>query len=188
MLKQSSSQTIGPFFHFALTLGGENLLVNDRTQGEKIIICGQVLDGDGQPVSDAMVEIWQADANGYFNHPNDPGQSLADPHFTGFGRSPTVKEGQFSFKTIKPGIIASEQTKQAPHIAVHIFARGMLIHTLTRIYFSDEEMNQSDAVLNSVPEARRQTLIAQRQNGQGLPTYRFDIRLQGTEETVFFNP
>lgn len=194
MLPQSPSQTVGPFFHYGLTLGGENLLVNDRTQGEHIYIEGQVLDGDGQPVPDAMVEIWQADANGHFNHPADPGQSKADPFFAGFGRSETVKEGRlgsasgFSFKTIKPGVIASEDQKQAPHIAVHVFARGMLIHALTRIYFSDESANQNDPVLLSVPEARRQTLIAQRQNVQGLPTYRFDIHLQGEQETVFFNP
>ncbi|MGB0385989.1 MAG: protocatechuate 3,4-dioxygenase subunit alpha [Ardenticatenaceae bacterium] len=194
MLQQSPSQTVGPFFHDGLIFGGENILVNDRTQGEQIYIEGQVLDGDGVPVVDALVEIWQADANGYFNHPADPGQSKADPFFAGFGRSQSAKEGRlgratcFGFKTVKPGIIASEDQKQAPHISVHVFARGMLIHALTRLYFSDEHANQSDPVLNSVPEARQHTLIAQRQAVQGLPTYRFDIHLQGEEETVFFNP
>ena len=188
MLQQSPSQTIGPFFHYGLIFGGENLLVNERTQGEQIYIEGQVLDGDGQPVGDALVEIWQADANGYFNHPADPAQSKADRFFAGFGRSDTVKDDHFSFKTIKPGAIASEEAKQAPHISVRVFARGMLIHAQTRLYFSDEPANQRDAILNSVPEARRHTLIAQRQQAQGLPTYRFDIHLQGQAETVFFNP
>lgn len=188
MLQQSPSQTVGPFFHFGLILGGENVLVNERTQGEQIMISGQVLDGDGKPVTDALVELWQADANGHFNHPADPAQSKADPFFAGFGRSDTVKEGRFCFKTIKPGVIASEEKKQAPHISVHVFARGMLIHALTRLYFSDEGANQSDPILLSVPEARRHTLIAQRQENAGLPTYRFLIHLQGKEETVFFNP
>lgn len=183
MLLQSSSQTVGPFFHFGLILGGENMLVNEKTHGQRIYIKGQVFDGDGAPVTDALVEIWQADAQGYFNHPADPHQAQADLHFRGFGRSGTTGEG-FWFKTIKPGLVAGTA---APYVNVRLFSRGMLIHAVTRLYFSDETGNQADAVLNSIKPERRQTLIAMLEESDDLPTYRFDIRLQGEKETVFFD-
>lgn len=188
MYQQSVSQTVGPFFHHALISVGQNVLVNERTQGERIYIEGRVLDGDHLPVGDAMVEIWQADANGLFNHPADDRQAQADRHFAGFGRSDTVKNGLFIFKTIKPGIIPSATEAQAPYINVRVFARGMLIHAITRLYFADEPANESDTVLNLVPAERRNTLIATRDESQGTPIYRFDIVLQGEHETVFFNP
>jgi protocatechuate 3,4-dioxygenase, alpha subunit len=189
MLKQTASQTVGPFFHDGLIFEGDNVLTKERATGKRIYIEGRVLDGDGQPVPDAMVEIWQADAGGVFNHPADPRKAQADPFFRGFGRSATDKEGKFWFKTVKPGPVPwNDQQNQAPHLNVRLFARGMLIHALTRLYFSDESANQTDPVLNSVDPERRQTLIATREDSEDLPCYCFDIHLQGERETVFFNP
>jgi protocatechuate 3,4-dioxygenase alpha subunit len=189
MLTQTPSQTVGPFFHFGLIAGDATVLVNERTSGKRIYVQGRVLDGDGQPVPDALVEIWQADARGYFNHPADPQQAQADPFFRGFGRSDTMDEGHFRFKTIKPGPVTwAEAQLQAPHINVRLFARGMLIHAVTRLYFSDEPANERDPVLASLAPARRQTLIARLEEGDDLPCYCFDIRLQGEPETVFFDP
>jgi protocatechuate 3,4-dioxygenase alpha subunit len=185
MRPQTPSQTIGPFFHYGLIFGGENVLVTDETQGQRILIKGQVFDGDGAPVTDSMVEIWQPDAAGHFNHPADPQQAKADQAFRGFGRSVTVDNGQFWFKTVKPGSI---DEGQAPYINVRLFSRGILIHVVTRIYFGDEPATGQDPVLDTVPADRRATLIAQQEKSEDLPTYRFDIRLQGDRETVFFDP
>jgi protocatechuate 3,4-dioxygenase alpha subunit len=138
-----------------------------------------------------MVEIWQADAQGIFNHPDDPRCHLVDKNFRGFGRSGTSnKELEYSFKTIKPGPAPWDgEERQAPHINMRVFARGMLLHVITRVYFSDESANGNDPILNSVEDAeRRKTLIALREENQDLPTYRMDIHLQGDGETVFFNP
>jgi protocatechuate 3,4-dioxygenase alpha subunit len=154
------------------------------TAGERIKITGQVLDGDGQPISDAVVEIWQPDANGIYNHPVDPRHEQADPHFRGFGRSENRKGGVYEFKTIKPG----GRNGQAPYINVRVFARGMLIHAITRIYFADEPANANDPVLNSIAADRRSTLIAACEESKEIPTYRFDIHMQGDNETIFFNP
>lgn len=182
---QTGSQTVGPFFHYGLIFGGENVLVNEKTRGERILIEGTVYDSDGMPIPDALVEIWQPDAQGYFNHPADPNQAQADPNFRGFGRAETVNGGKYSFKTVKPGIIAGSAV---PYINVRIFSRGMLIHAMTRIYFSDEAANADDPVLRAIDSTRRSTLIAQRHEFGDLPCYHFDIRLQGNGETVFFNP
>ena len=189
LLIQTGSQTVGPFFHYGLIFGGEHVLVDEKTRGERILIEGTVYDGDGTPVPDALVEIWQPDAQGIFNHPVDPRRAQADPHFRGFGRSDTVRNGQFSFKTVKPGTIDGVHGQsQAPYINVQIFSRGLLIHAVTRIYFADEAANQDDPVLGALDPARRATLLAQREEFGDLPCYRFDIRLQGVGETVFFNP
>lgn len=185
---QTPSQTVGPFFEYGLVFGGENILVNDQTQGDHIRIIGTLFDGDGAPVLDGLIEIWQADANGIYQHPNDPQYANADPNFRNFGRAQTVDNGSFSFTTIKPGAVSYDgQTPQAPHINVHVFARGMLVHAHTRIYFSDEPANESDPVLNGITDTqRRQTLIAQHESGTDLPTYCFNIMLQGDNETIFF--
>jgi protocatechuate 3,4-dioxygenase, alpha subunit len=188
LLMQTGSQTVGPFFHDGLILGGEHVLVNAKTRGERILIEGTVYDGDEAPVPDALVEIWQPDAQGFFNHPADPNQTQADKNFHGFGRSDTSRNGQFRFKTIKPGaIMGTTGQPQAPYINVRIFARGMLIHAVTRLYFADAPQNQDDPVLRAINPARRHTLLAQRADYGDLPYYRFDIRLQGADETVFFN-
>jgi protocatechuate 3,4-dioxygenase, alpha subunit len=191
MRAQTPNQTVGPFFQDALLSGGENVLVNDLTRGRRIYVTGKVLDGDGAPVPDALIEIWQADAQGFFNHPNDPNHARADKNFRAFGRSDTRAAGTFRFETIKPGCVPASTggQPQAPHISVRVFARGMLLHVLTRIYFSDERANEHDALLNSIGDPqRRQTLIAALDESAGLPTYRFDIHLQGERETAFFEP
>ena len=185
MLKQSGSQTVGPYFRIGLIYGdAQNVLVKEETQGERIKITGTVFDGDGEPIPDAMIEIWQSDAKGIYNHPLDPRHEEADPHFRGFGRAENRKEGVYTFKTVKPGSHEGE----APYINVRLFARGMLMHAITRLYFADEPANENDAVLNSIPGERRATLLASREETEEFPTYRFDIHVQGEKETVFFNP
>ncbi len=188
MRTQTPSQTVGPFFHDGLILGGEQLLVDLEVPGEWIVISGQVFDGDDQPVPDALIEIWQADAQGFYRHPADPNHTQADKTFRGFGRRATVQEGRFSFLTVKPGrVVGADSQLQAPHINLRVFARGMLIHAVTRIYFADEPSNAQDAVLGLIDDLeRRNTLIAKR-NRDGQCTYRFDIHLQGERETVFFD-
>ena len=184
-VKQSASQTVGPYFRIGLIYGeSQNNLVNEQTSGERITLTGVVYDGDGQPMTDAMIEIWQPDANGIFNHPLDPMKNQADPHFRGFGRAENRSRGKYEFKTIKPG----SRDGLPPFINVHVFARGMLIHAMTRIYFSDEPDNADDPVLNSVEPARRHTLIATREEADGSLMYRFNIHMQGEDETVFFDP
>src|SRR6266536_6327025 len=188
-MKQTPSQTVGPFYSLGLTEKTTNLLASDTTQGEKIRIEGYVFDGDGKPVPDAMVEIWQANAYGRYNHPDDKQEKPLDPSFLGWGRSGTDKKGVFSFETVKPGSVPGpDESAQAPHINVTVFARGMLVHAYTRIYFGDETVNEIDPILSSIKNrARRKTLIANREDKNGKAVYRFDIRLQGENETIFFN-
>jgi protocatechuate 3,4-dioxygenase alpha subunit len=189
--KQTPSQTVGPYLSIGLIYGeNQNVLVNERTKGQRIRVLGMVTDGNGEPVPDAMIEIWQADANGYFNHEADPRRDMADPHFRGFGRAENRDGAIYSFKTIKPGVVPfDDEQDQAPHINVRVFARGMLTHAYTRLYFADEEeANKTDPILNLIDVERRSTLIAQLEPGEDLPTYCFNIQLQGGNETVFFNP
>ena len=188
-MKQTPSQTVGPFYSLGLTERTTNLLASDTTQGEQIRIEGCVFDGDGKPVPDAMVEIWQANAYGRYNHPDDKQEKPLDPSFLGWGRSGTDKTGVFSFETVKPGRCRDlKESVQAPHINVTVFARGMLVHAYTRIYFCDEPANETDPVLSSIDDkGRRETLVAAREEKNGKPVYRFDIRLQGENETVFFD-
>ena len=194
--KQTPSQTIGPFFAYGLTpgqygydfasLAEGNLLAGSPDEGgTRIEIVGQVYDGEGQLVSDAMIEIWQADSQGRYGHPNDPRPS--NSAFKGFGRfgTGTEEDSSFRFTTVKPG---SVDGRQAPHINVVVFTRGMLSHAFTRIYFADEaQSNEQDELLKSVPIERQHTLIAHLDETSGSQTYRFDIHLQGGEETVFFD-
>jgi protocatechuate 3,4-dioxygenase alpha subunit len=190
MLPQTPSQTVGPFFHFGLVFPGENVLVRDGVRGERIVLTGRVLDGKAQPITDAMVEIWQADAAGIYGHPSDPHHREADRAFHGFGRSDTLHAGDtFRFETVKPGPVPQEGGPSlAPHLAVTIFARGLLTHLTTRIYFADEPAaNAADPVLNGVPANRRATLLAVREAGPAA-VYRIDLILQGEGETVFFEP
>jgi protocatechuate 3,4-dioxygenase, alpha subunit len=184
-LPQTPSQTIGPFFRPALFRSGQEALVTPQSRGERITIEGRVLDGDGAPVSDAMIELWQANADGRYDHPDDAQEKLLDPHFHGFGRAATDARGCFRFYTIKPGTVPGPGNElQAPHINVSIFARGLLKRLVTRIYFPDEPMNAVDAVLNTVAPARRSTLVARVERPGVL---HFDIVLQGNNETVFFD-
>jgi protocatechuate 3,4-dioxygenase, alpha subunit len=192
----TGSQTVGPFFAPALLRedARRNVLVQPETAGERIRIEGRVLDGDGMPVPDALVEIWQANAYGRYNHPADQGPAQLDPSFTGFGRSGTSEDGSYWFETIKPGPVAfdgergrGQLKQQAPHIYVTVFARGLLNHLVTRLYFEDEPANAGDPLLHHVPGERRATLLARREPGDAVTIYRFDIVLQGAGETAFFN-
>jgi len=188
------SQTVGPFFAPALTPGtdypwqqpiGDDLITPDAS-GQRIRIEGRVFDGDGAPVNDSMIEIWQADAAGRYAHPAD--RQRPNAKFTGFGRAGTDAEGRFSFSTVKPGAVAGPDGKpQAPHILVVVFARGLPRHAYTRIYFSDEAGNSADPILALVPADRRGTLIARREEKGGQVVYAFDVKLQGNDETVFFD-
>ncbi len=190
ILPLTSSQTVGPFFSPALVRedGRRNVLTYPETVGERIRIEGRVLDGDGQPVSDALVEIWQANAHGRYNHPADQGPAALDPSFLGFGRAGTEEDGSYWFETIKPGPVPfNGELQQAPHICVTIFARGLLNHLVTRLYFADEPSNAGDPILHYVPPERRATLLARRESAGAMAVYRFDIVLQGAGETAFFN-
>lgn len=189
-LPLTSSQTVGPFFGPALLREDalRNVLTGPDTVGERIRIEGSVLDGDRLAVPDAMVEIWQANTYGRYNHSADKGPARLDPTFFGFGRSGTTEEGSYWFETIKPGRVAFNQERlQAPHICVTVFSRGLLNHLVTRMYFEDEQANGEDPLLLYVPEERRSTLLAKREEHDGTIVYRFDIIMQGDGETVFFN-
>ncbi|HET9904131.1 MAG TPA: protocatechuate 3,4-dioxygenase subunit alpha [Xanthobacteraceae bacterium] len=185
------SSTVGPFFLFGLvpsSAGGTDVITNNLVtpdvSGNRIRIEGRVLDGDGAPVPDALVEIWQADAQGRYPSSGEA-RARANTAFRGIGRAPTDEEGRYRFETIKPGPVPGPNgTLQAPHILVNLFARGLLKQVITRIYFSDEPANASDPILALVPEERRPTLIARRAAADAV--YIFDIRLQGEDETVFF--
>jgi protocatechuate 3,4-dioxygenase alpha subunit len=180
------SQTVGPFFSIGLDWMNRVDLA-EGIAGERVAVRGRVLDGDGQPVPDAVLEIWQADADGRYHHPEhaDP-RNNATPFF-GFGRIPTDERGQFSFTTIKPGPVYHTDGKpQAPHLQISVFMRGLLRQLVTRMYFPDEPLNASDLVLQIVPESRRETLIA-RQTGPAGNTLEWNVLLQGANETVFFD-
>jgi protocatechuate 3,4-dioxygenase alpha subunit len=188
------SQTVGPYFHYGLTPGDydfsevfNNNLVTPDASGERIRVEGRVIDGDGQGISDSMVEIWQADSAGRYAHPADR-RALPNASFKGFGRVATDARGAYSFETIRPGAVPGPNgAAQAPHIAMVVFSRGMLRHVYTRVYFSDEANNDADPILALVPPERRATLIAKRAERNGDAVYTFDVRLQGDGETVFFD-
>jgi protocatechuate 3,4-dioxygenase alpha subunit len=177
------SQTVGPYFSIGLSWEDGPLAVDEGTPGA-LRLRGRVTDGAGDPVPDAMVESWQADPDGRFAHPDDPRGAAATPGFRGFARAATNADGEWEIVTVKPGgVPGPEGAPQAPHIDLSVFARGLLNRVVTRVYFADEtEANASDPVLAAVPEDRRHTLVAERTDDG----YRFDVRLQGADETVFF--
>ncbi|HET7035882.1 MAG TPA: protocatechuate 3,4-dioxygenase subunit alpha [Thermomicrobiaceae bacterium] len=184
------AQTVGPFFAPALLRADmrRNVVAGPEIAGERIRIEGRVLDGEGAPVPDALVEIWQANSHGRYHHPADTRPLPLDPRFTGFGRSGADEAGGYWFETIKPGRVPFDQERtQAPHIVVTVFSRGLLNHLVTRLYFEDEPANAEDPVLARVPAERRGTLLAKRSEEHGAVVYRLDIVLQGSGETAFFN-
>jgi protocatechuate 3,4-dioxygenase alpha subunit len=188
MLYATASQTVGPYLHIGLTALNCADLTADAPElaGERIVIEGRVTDGNGAPVADGMVEIWQANPAGRYRHPDDSRELPLVPGFTGFGRVPTGEDGSFRFVTVKPGVVPAEDGKpQAPHIMVSVFMRGLVKHVATRMYFPDEAAaNADDSVLALVPAERRGTLVA---TAQGHGTLRWDVVLQGPNETVFFD-
>jgi protocatechuate 3,4-dioxygenase alpha subunit len=187
-LVPTPSQTVGPFFHFALAAEkATGCLAGAGAKGERVRLEIRVVDGDGNPVSDSLIELWQADASGKYNHPEDSQPIDPDPAFRGFGRLATDENGACAFETVKPGRTPGwGAICQAPHIDVSIFARGMLKRLVTRIYFDQEPANADDPALALIPQDRRKTLMARHeQERPGL--WKFEIRLCGERETVFFD-
>lgn len=198
MSELTPSQTVGPFYAYGLTpkgrakwdpdgtyswkeTVGDNLVTPDVV-GDRIRIEGTIYDGDGKPIPDAMLEIWQADGQGRYS--NDPGsRKLSNAAFKGHGRSACDRDGVFSFDTVKPGaVVGPDGSKQAPHVLFCIFGRGMLRQVYTRMYFDGDAANATDPILKLVPADRRGTLMAKADGN----TWRFDIHMQGEKETVFF--
>ena len=198
-LAETASQTAGPYVHIGLAPGAAGFEIYDRelgwdivgpsARGSRIRVEGMVFDGTGEPVKDVLLEVWQANADGNFAHPDSGGP--VEDGFRGWGRAISdFDSGLWSFETIKPGTIAiSDGVFQAPHLSLWIVARGINLGLHTRLYFDDEdERNAADPVLSEISDLqRRNTLIAQRSDDDALPVYRFDIRLQGDKETVFFD-
>ena len=185
-MQRTASQTVGPFFLDALIHSGDEVIAKPGTVDEPIIIQGRVLDAEGSAVDDAFLEIFQADAAG--NHVADGIEARSGSSFTGFGRARTDASGEFRFATIYPGAAsAAEGGNEAPHLDLMVFARGLLKPLVTRMYFAGNSANATDMVLAQVPENRRFTLEAQRDAGSEPAVWRFDVRLQGKDETVFFD-
>jgi protocatechuate 3,4-dioxygenase alpha subunit len=178
-------QTLGPFFDFGLVIPDGDAIATPEASGRHVVIEGTVRDGNREVLSDALVEVWQANAAGKYRHPADHQDRPLDPAFNGFGRVATNERGEFFFKTIVPGRVPGPDGKlQAPHLALGILARGVLTRLVTRLYFEDEPSNAEDGILSLVPPERRSTLIAKRIDPD---RYRFDVVLQGHGETVFFD-
>ena len=213
---QTPWQTVGPYFHYALPWQVTAVMVGPDTPGERIAATGRVLDMHGRVVPDAMVEVWQADSAGAYHHPDDPRAPMGrDRTFLGFGRSPTGENGVYRFETIMPGRVPGPGNSwQAPHLALSVFGRGLLRRLVTRLYFENSDGLDEDPVLSLVPAGRRHTLIARERRGEPhdppgrvphVAPYRdphgrngeelapagrvfvMDIRLQGRDETVFFD-
>jgi protocatechuate 3,4-dioxygenase alpha subunit len=195
-LRATTWQTVGPFFKIGLAwLYGEDLAAAD-VSGERIEITGRVLDGDGNTVPDAVLELWQANSHGKYAHPDDEQTKPLDGKFSGFGRIATDDQGRFRFTTIKPGQVPAPEPAgntaatwaplQAPHINVSICTRGLLRRLTTRIYFPDETANATDFALQQIDPSRRSTLIA-RCSANSSSKFEWDIVLQGANETVFFD-
>ena len=181
----TGSQTVGPYLHIGLDWLVTPNIAGRGVSGERLSVSGTLLDGDGVGVSDGLIEIWQANSHGKYAHPEDRQAKPLERGWRGFGRIPTDAKGAFRFSTIKPGPVPGPQGKlQAPHLVVAVFMRGLLKQLATRVYFPDEPANAQDPILNLVPEARRATLIAAR---QGKNLLEWNIRLQGNNETVFFD-
>ena len=200
-LKETASQTAGPYVHIGLApqqagfdifeKNFSNTLTQADTKGEKIRIEGRVFDGSGSPMRDVLIEIWQANAEGSYQHPADPHQDKREEGFRGWGRGCTdFDSGVYTFNTVKPGAVVGRNGRMmAPHINFWVVARGINVGLNTRMYFSDEaEANQADPVLNLIElQVRRKTLVAERTVENGEVVYTFDIVIQGENETVFLD-
>ncbi len=199
-LSETPSQTAGPYVHIGLIpqqAGFDiferpfgNVLVGPHTRGERIRIEGRVLDGQGDPCRDVLLEIWQANASGRYNSPADRRDAALDEGFRGWGRTGTDFEtGLYAFETVKPGVVPGRNGRaMAPHVSIWLVSRGINIGLSTRLYFDDEAAaNAADPVLGIIEASRRPTLLARREQRDGGVAYVFDIRLQGPGETVFFD-
>jgi len=183
-LVASGSQTVGPYLHIGLTWLNRDRIAGPGVKGERVVVRGRVLDGGGKGVSDALIEIWQANAAGKYAHPEDRQKKTLERGFRGFGRIPTDAQGRFRFSTVKPGRVPGPGGRpQAPHLNVTVFMRGLLKQLSTRIYFPEDPANREDAILKRVPAERRATLIARRKSRGVLE---WNVVLQGRNETVFF--
>jgi protocatechuate 3,4-dioxygenase alpha subunit len=187
-LTPTPSQTAGPYLHLGMTeTRSVKCIAAPQTKGERVWLTCRVIDGDGAPINDAMIEIWQANAEGKYNHPDDTREKTADSAWLGFGRMATAEDGSCQFETIKPGRVPGPgNVLQAPHLNLAVFARGVLKQLYTRVYFAGDPANSEDPVIALVPPPRRETLIAQ-PDAASPGHWRFDIHLQGEQETVFFN-
>jgi protocatechuate 3,4-dioxygenase, alpha subunit len=182
------SQTVGPFFHLGF-FGRRSFgsLAGAGAKGQRVRLICSLFDGDGDPVPDAMLEVWQANAEGRYRHPSDLQERLIDPALNGFGRFATAPDGSCAFETVRPGKVpGGNNSMQAPHLNVSVFARGLLKRVTTRLYFAGDPANAEDPILALVPEERRDTLLA-----QPIPEkpgrWGFNIHLSGANETVFFD-
>lgn len=198
-LKETPSQTAGPYVHIGLAPGAAGFdiyaqelghdIAGPNAKGERIRVEGRVIDGMGSPIKDVLLEAWQANTDGIYAHPEHLGE--VEDGFRGWGRViPDFDTGNWTFETVKPGAVTDLNGRQmAPHISLWIVARGINVGLQTRLYFSDEAAaNAADPVLNLIEwKRRRATLIAERTDSDGTPVYRFDIKLQGEDETVFFD-
>jgi protocatechuate 3,4-dioxygenase alpha subunit len=184
-LYATGSQTVGPYLHIGLTWLVTRSIAPAGVAGERVTVQGRLLDGDGAPVNDGLIEIWQANSHGKYAHPDDRQKKPLDKRFRGFGRIPTDARGAFRFTTIKPGAVPGPKGRpQAPHLVVTVFMRGLLKQLATRMYFPDDPANARDPLLALVPAARRPTLIAKRKSRGVLE---WNIVLQGKGETVFLD-
>ncbi|MGA7293611.1 MAG: protocatechuate 3,4-dioxygenase subunit alpha [Terriglobales bacterium] len=186
-LQATTSQTVGPFFKIGLQWLYLDNLVAEGVSGERVTIQGRVFDGDSVPVPDAILEIWQANAHGRYNHPEDTQNKPLEPGFKGFARVPVNSQGLFRLATIKPGPVTGPGGRdQAPHLLISLFMRGVLRRLVTRMYFPDDDRNSTDPILNLVEPARRSTLVARKT--AGVPgSLEWNVILQGPDETVFFD-
>jgi protocatechuate 3,4-dioxygenase alpha subunit len=187
VLAPTVSQTVGPFFHIGLGWLFSDRVADPEARGRHITVRGRVVDGDGAPVPDALIEVWQADPDGRYIRPGDAERGEGPRGFRGYARVPTNDEGAFRFTTVKPGrVTAPGGAMQAPHMLAAVFMRGLLRQLATRIYFADEPSNVQDPILLRVPAPRRGTLVA-RPLPDSPDVFEWNVMLQGTGETVFFD-
>lgn len=185
MRRPTPPQTIGPFFGVLAPKVGTVSIAPASATATRVMVTGTVVDGEGAAVTDALVEAWQADADGPWVGESEARRGSASEEASGFGRVATDDAGRFAIETVKPGPVPGPDDRwQAPHLVVGLFARGLLTRLVTRVYFDDEPANESDPVLMCVPLHRRGTLIAV---STAVGHYQFDIVLQGAHETVFFD-
>jgi len=184
-LQTTTWQTVGPFFRIGLEPLFQADIAGEGVKGERVAIVGRVLDGDGKPVPDAAIEIWQANSEGKYAHPVDTQDKTLEQGFRGFGRLPTDDDGCFRFTTVKPGSVPGPgATSQAPHLVVSIVMRGLLKGLVTRAYFPEEALNATDPILQLVEPSRRGTLVMNR-SGEHAGVLHWEIHMQGPQETVF---